>query len=76
MLQNIRLQNSSVSLSSPANSVTQSNHYVNGGGYNGLGQLSEIVSQSTSKNYGSVGEQYTTPHEIKENGMDEKLLRK
>ena len=72
MLQNIRLQNN-VYLSPPANSVTQSNHYVNDGEYNGLAQLSEIASSSSSQNCGSVGEQYTTPQEINENGMDEIL---
>ena len=54
------------------NSVIQSNH-VNGGECNGLVQLSEIASQSSSQNYGSVGEKYTTPHEINENEMDEIL---
>ena len=62
MLQNMRLQN--VYLRPPADSVIQSNHYVNDGECNGLAQLSAIVSQLSSQNYGSIGEKYTTPQEI------------
>ena len=57
MLQNIRLRNN-VYLSSPANSVIQSNYYVNGAECNGLAQLREIASQLSSLNYGSVEEQH------------------
>ena len=63
-----------VYLSLPANSVLQSNHYVNGAECNGLAQLSEIASQLSSQNYGSVGKQYTTPQEINENEMNEILI--
>lgn len=62
MLQNMRSQNAY--LRPPADNVTQSNHYVNDRECNGLVQLSAIVSQSSSQNYGSVGEIYTTPQEI------------
>ena len=62
MLQNMRLQN--VYLRPPANSVIQSNHYVNGRECNGLAQLSAIACQSSSQNYGSVGEKHTTPQEV------------
>ena len=62
MLQNMRLQN--VYLRPPANSVIQSNHYVNGRECNGLVQLSATACQSSSQNYGSVGEKYTTPQEV------------
>ena len=62
MLQNMRLQN--VYLRPPANSVIQSNHYVNGRECNGLAQLSATACQSSSQNYGSVGEKYTTPQEV------------
>ena len=73
MLQNIILQNNSVYLSPPANSIIQSNHYLNGGECNGLVQLSEIASQLSSQSYGSVGEKYTIPQETNENEMDEIL---
>lgn len=73
MLQNIILQNNSVYLSPPANSIIQSNHYLNGGECNGLVQLSEITSQLSSQSYGSVGEKYTIPQETNENEMDEIL---
>ena len=63
-----------VYLSPPANSVLQSNHYVNAAECNGLAQLSEIASQLSSQNYGSVGKQYTTPQEINENEMNEILI--
>ena len=53
--------------------MIQSNHYVNGGECNGLTQLSEIASQSSSQNYGSVGELYSTPQEINEKKIDEVL---
>ena len=53
--------------------MIQSNHYVNGGECNGLIQLSEIASQSSSQNYGSVGELYSTPQEINEKKIDEVL---
>ena len=53
--------------------MIQSNHYVNGGECNGLIQLSEIASQSSSQNYGSVGELYFTPQEINEKKIDEVL---
>ena len=76
VLQIIRLQNNNIYLFSPANSVTQSNHYVNGGECNGLVQLNEIPSQTSSQNYWSVREQYTTPQEINENEKDEILNEK
>ena len=53
--------------------MIQSNHCVNGGECNGLIQLSEIASQSSSQNYGSVGELYSTPQEINEKKIDEVL---
>ena len=39
----------------------------------GLIQLSEIASQSSSQNYGSVRELYSTPQEINEKKIDEVL---
>ena len=53
--------------------MIQGNHYVNGGECNGLIQLSEIASQSSSQNCGSVGELYSTPQEINEKKIDEVL---
>ena len=73
MLQSIKLQNNNVYLSPPANRVIKSDHYVNGRECNSLAQLSEIASQSSSQNYGFVGEQCTNSQEINENEMDEIL---
>ena len=74
MLQNIKLENGNIYFSPSAKNVIQSNHCVNGEKCNDLAQLSEIASQSSSQNFGSVGEQYTNPQGINENEMYETLI--